>query len=416
MKFGFLIIASEILNGKISDLNGKKLVEFLQTKGLSLSLTLVVPDDEKMILEALDFLYSKVNVVITSGGLGPTLDDLTKETLGKYFQKTTEFSDEALVVATQNYERHGRVFPGKDHGYSFLPKGFKALSNSTGFAPGLFFSENHRTLFSAPGVPREFSSMLKDHFFKLIPASETYTKNFIARTKRVPEEKIFKDVDPTLWEKLSHFGDVSSLPIVYGVDIGVTLKAQSQAELDEKEKNIFELFKSSPIFTSVWHFGSESIEEVIIKKAAAKKITIALAESCTGGYITHRLTNVSGSSSVIKGSFVTYQETMKTEILEIPADFINQKGVVSPEVAKEMASQTRQKLNVDLAFSTTGYAGPTGGDERYPVGSVCLGVSRKNLTESSHYHFHGDREALKQRFTQALLYLILEEVEKFAEV
>jgi nicotinamide-nucleotide amidase len=418
MKIGFLIIGSEVLDGKISDLNTKILAEFLRTNHLEVNEAIVARDDKSSIMSALENLFAGHDVVVTSGGLGPTKDDITKETLASYLGRKVCYSEEAYKVAQENYQRFNRPFPGKEHGYCFLPDGFFPLSNSTGFAPGFYTKHGEKFLFSGPGVPREFKSMLQDHFKNMIKDKINHNElldNVIVRTKSVPEEKIFNEVDPSLWEKLEAFGEVSSLPILMGVDIGVKVKASSLEEMAKKVAAVKNIIEQSPVRPHVWHFGSESIEEKIVTLANQKNIRFGFAESATGGLCSHRITNISGSSQCFMGSIVCYDEKVKEHVLGVKSETLKNHSAVSIECAEEMAGGLLRNFSLDIAISITGFAGPGGGNDKFPVGSVCIGKSvRSKESAAESLVLKGDREVLKLRFSQAALYALLEEVEKFA--
>jgi nicotinamide-nucleotide amidase len=417
MKTGFLIIASEVLNGKITDVNNQALARFLRPYSIEIEKTVIVKDSVPAIHKALKDLLEECDLVVTSGGLGPTRDDLTKDALGTFFGKKTFFSEEAFQIAQKNYEKFGRPFPGREHGYCFLPEGFKALNNQTGFAPGLFFEEKGKYIFSGPGVPREFRGILEEHLEQLV-LSQSKPGEFFRfvniRTKRVPEEKIFGEVDPTLWDKLEAYGDVSSLPNYLGVDVGVKITGKSSFDLDQKEKEILAIIDQSPVKGSVWHIGLESIEEIILMKAKDLNVKFGFAESATGGLCAHRMTSVSGSSQSFMGSVVSYSNDVKKNVLAVDPSTIEKHSEVSPEAASEMAEGARKILNVDIAVSVTGIAGPGGGSMEKPVGYVCVGVSSKLGTDSVEARLFGDREQLKFRFSQLVLMTLIETMEKIA--
>lgn len=417
MKIGFLVIGSEVLDGKISDTNTKLLADFLKTYHLEIHQSMVARDERSAILEALKVLFDKCDLVVTSGGLGPTKDDITKDTLAEFFGSKITYSEKAHQVADANYKRFDRPFPGNDHGYSYLPENFVPLNNSTGFAPGLFSEQKGKFLFSAPGVPREFKSMLEEHLLKLVSSKldrSVVLGTVIARTKKVPEEKIFGEVDPTLWDKLAQFGEVSSLPILMGVDIGVKIKAKSHEELAGKVSAVKAIFEASPIKSAVWSYGPESLEERIVTVANHKKIRFGFAESATGGLCSSRITNISGSSQCFMGSIVCYDEKVKEHVLGVSAKTLEECTAVSIKCAEEMAQGLKEKLSVDIAISITGFAGPGGGNDKFPVGSVCIGKAKNQHVSAESFYFKGDREILKQRFSQAALHALLEELENFA--
>ncbi len=416
MKAGFLIIASEVLNGKISDVNNQALAHFLRQYHVEIEKTVIVKDTVPAIQKALKDLLEECDLVVTSGGLGPTRDDLTKEAIGSYFGRQNRFSESAMKIAQANYERFGRQYAGKEHGYSFLPEDFVALDNPTGFAPGLFFEEDGKCVLSGPGVPREFRGILESHLPRLvlskIKSKEVY-RLVNVRTKRVPEEKIFGEVDPTLWDKLEAFGSVSSLPNYLGVDIGVRINGSSLEELNRKEQEIRAIINASPVRSSVWHFGLETLEEVILKKAREANLTFGFAESATGGLCSHRITSFPGSSANFMGTVVSYDNSVK-EVLGVRPATLATFSEVSLEAAKEMAAGAKNLLKVDVAISITGIAGPGGGTPEKPVGFVCVGVSTSTGTESFETKLFGDREQLKYRFSQLVLMTLLETMEKIA--
>ncbi len=418
MRIGLLIIGNEILEGKITDANTRQLSQFLRSINLELEMSLTVRDDLQAIHQSLDTLFTICDVVVTSGGLGPTKDDITKDALGSYFNRPLRFSEAAFQVANKNYERFQRVFPGKDHGYCFLPEGFVPLNNSTGFAPCFLTQEKNKFIISGPGVPWEFKSLLEDHFVEKIqnyfPQTTEVIESFVVKTKGIPEEKIFKEVDPSLWDKLSAFGTVSSLPNVMGVEISIKVIAKNSDEMEQQKKQLKSLFMSSPLLPNIWQFGSLSLEEYIVNLANKKNITYSFAESCTGGLCAHRVTAVSGSSQSFLGSVVSYAISAKEQILEVKPQTISTFGVVSEEVAREMSQGAAKKFGAHIAISITGVAGPMGGTKETPVGTACLGITHQGVTKSLKIQLFGDREQLKLRFSQAVLYGLLEELEKIA--
>lgn len=416
MKIGLLIIGNEILEGKISDANTRQLSLFLRQHHLELSTTLIVTDQESTIHHGLKTLYSTCDVVVTSGGLGPTKDDLTKEAIASFFGKKIFYSDAAYEIALKNYERYNRPFAGKEHGYCFLPEGFLALDNSTGFAPALFAENQGKYIICGAGVPKEFKSLLEDHFVDLVcskfPKNSLLIESVTVRTKKIPEEKIFGEVDPILWDQLSSLGNVSSLPTTMGVDIGVKLKAENSQELADKKQKVLTIFENSPLRPSIWQTGNLSLEEYIVGMANKKNITFGFAESCTGGLCSHRITNIAGSSKTFLGSIISYSESVKQRMLNVEEKTLKIHGAVSVQTAGEMSSGLSQQIKSKIAISITGVAGPTGGTADKPVGTVCFGVTNNGRTQTHSAHFPGDREQLKLRFSQAALFYLLEELEK----
>ena len=405
MRIGMLIIGSELLQGKVTDANTVWMAQYLRPWNLRLQMTLTVSDEHQDIQAALNMLYQHCDGIICSGGLGPTADDITKNSLGVFFGKTLDANTQARSVTEANYARFERIL-APNHGYGYLPADFEALNNPSGFAPGLWYEEKQRCLLAAPGVPKEFRDMLSEAFpLKFAPRIGSTQKltllNF--RTRGVPEEKIFQELAPELWDQLSQFGNVSSLPHVLGVDIGITVE-------DKNVSAVQKIIHQSPVASHVWHQGFESLEELIVGKALARGLTFGFAESCTGGLCSHRMTNVTGSSQVFWGSIVSYDNSIKTNLLQVKETTLAQHGAASEATACEMASGACRALKTSLAISLTGIAGPGGGSVGKPVGTVWVGIATEGRVTAKKFEFRGDRETLKLRFSQIALYTLLDEL------
>ncbi len=404
MKVGFLAIGTELLQGKTLEANGHWFAQHLRRWNLRPLFQLTTGDDPTEIRGALDFLYASCEVVVCSGGLGPTPDDMTKQVLAKYFGKTVEASVSARACAEANYQRLGRELAA-GHGYGFLPRDFAPLDNPSGFAPGLWFDGAGRSLLAAPGVPKEFRDMLAAHWPRLLGPRlahlpQVQLLNF--RTRGVPEEKIFGELCPGLWERLAAHGEVSSLPHAMGVDVAVTLTGDPGP--------VRELIHHSALAPHVWHEGFESLEEVIVQEAAERGLTFGFAESCTGGMCSHRITNVPGASRVFWGSVVAYDNSIKHGVLGVATATLESQGAVSAETALAMANGARSALGVHIAIALTGIAGPGGGTAAKPVGTMWLGIAGPAGATTRSFALRGDRETLKLRFSQAGLHALLDAV------
>lgn len=411
MNFDLIVVGNELLNGKIQDLNTHFLANELYKRGDHLRKVHIIGDDEKLYQEALDAAFSHSEVVITTGGLGPTEDDLTKAILAKYFNKEIEYNESAFEMAKRQYDRGERKYNKEKVGYHNIPQDFHTVYNPIGYAPGLKYADNGRTVYATPGVPTEFQAMLNEEIFPDLPINrDQIVKHVIVKTWKVPEAKIFHKMCPGLWEQLKPYGELSSLPHMMGVDIGVKLVEQDQAVIEQKEQEIIGLIQATELKNYIWHIGPESMEEVIINTAKEKGLTIGFAESCTGGLLASRITDVAGSSSVFWGSVVSYANEVKMKSLGVKAETLKNHGAVSKETAFEMAIGAKTELDVDIAVTTTGIAGPGGGSAEKPVGTVGVGVASSRGVRSDLYYFKGSRKSLKQRFAQAALMILLEEL------
>lgn len=414
MKLGLLIVGTEVLKGIVADANTFWLAGHLKSLNLELSKVITVGDSETEIIKGLHELYEQCDFVFTSGGLGPTLDDITKTTIACFFNLEVKFSEEARAIAEKNYKQFNRELVN-GHIYETLPVGFSPLWNPSGFAPAFYYkTDKNRFILSAPGVPKEFKSIITEHFNKLISpylTNKEFAETITFRTKRIPEEKIFSELCPTLWQDLEAFGNVSSLPQLMSVDVCVHLKTKSSEALEEKKKKVVQLVTTSALQSYIWEIGTRSLEEVITAFAKKKNIHFGFAESCTGGLCSHRMTNIAGVSEVFWGSVVCYDNSVKENILGVKKQTLQEFGAVSEQTAAEMAIGLKTKLNLDIAVAITGIAGPGGGSEEKPVGTVCLGLADKSGVSTYKLVLFGDREQLKNRFAQAALMILLEKLQ-----
>lgn len=418
-----ICIGDELLNGHTLEKNAHWLGSFLISKGLELNQIIVAPDDIQNLQKNLERTIKDYDVVITSGGIGPTPDDLTRKILSTTFGRELVFDEQARAVALENYQRRGINWD--DHkeklklkesyqNYEFLPSGFTTMRNPVGMAPGLALIQDKSLLISLPGVPREFMSMISEDLLNLMAQAQLHSSSphppFVIRTRETPEEKIFFDLAPGLWKELSSFGKVASLPQIMGVDIVIS----PAKEIDEaKAKEIQACIEKHKIGHIVWNYGEQSLEQVIIEQAMSKKITIATAESCTGGLLGHRLTNISGSSSVYLGSVVAYANSVKMNCLNVKERDLTDHGAVSTQVAEAMARGVCDLIKADVGISTSGIAGPSGGTPEKPVGLVAIGQSHRQGHSANFFQYRGNRDELKVRFAQKALFTLLDTLRSY---
>lgn len=408
MKFELIIIGNELLNGKIKDKNINWLAKYCYDHHHELKNVQIVPDNYDEVKEAILKSKESADIIITTGGLGPTKDDKTKEFLSQIFNKPIEFNQEAFDITLSHYERGQREFDPEKILYHSIPKDFMALYNPNGYAPALGYEfSDKKFIFSAPGVPSEFQEIVSKSLAPFFKENTVFKKHIIFKTWKLPESLIFNKLCPDLWEELEKFGEVSSLPHLLGVDIGVVITNK------EDEKKVLNYIKTTELNKYIWNIGPESIEEVIIKKAKEKKLKIGFAESCTGGLLASRITDIPGSSSIFWGSVISYSNEVKMGTLGVNEETLNKFGAVSLETAKEMAEGALSQLQVDIAVSTTGIAGPGGGSSEKPVGTVGIGFAMKKESSSELLNFKGNREDLKFRFSQAALFKLLELIDKY---
>jgi nicotinamide-nucleotide amidase len=405
-----IVIGDELLTGKISDINTFQVARWLGEQGFRLQYSTITPDTPQEFTQVLKQAWESSDLVITTGGLGPTEDDITKSTLAKFFKGDLLPHEKAAEMAKSHYKRIEKEWNKETNSYHLIPEGMEPIGNPKGLAPGLSFIEQGKLFMAAPGVPRELKGMLETEFITLLdqvfPNRKCHNQVLTIRTFGVPEEKIFFHMMPGLWEDLSEWGKVSSLPQVLGVDIHVTIEGDEQ-KLAEAKSYWQKKLKKSPLAESIWSWEFLSLEEIVVKEATAKGLTLSLAESCTGGLVANRLTNISGSSSIFLSSVVAYANEAKVNILGVNEETLKKFGAVSEPTALEMAKGARKAIPTDISLSLTGIAGPGGGTKEKPVGTVCIGWDSKLESHSKTYNFRGDREHLKRRFSEMALFKIL---------
>ena len=401
MQIELIIIGNEILSGDTRDTNGSWLSKYLENLGTQLDQISIIPDQRKCILSTLSQATHRSHLIIISGGLGPTDDDITKKTLADFFQKDLKINKAAQEMVISHYKRINRPWIPQHNHYHIIPEDFEPLPNPVGLAPGLFFQADSFVIVAAPGVPLEFQSMIKEAITpkNLIDIHPMHQLQI--RTKNIAEELIFNEVSVDLFKKIRPFAEICSYPRSYG---GVDLVIKSKQDIEELKED----FLNSPLRPYIWHIGNLSLPELIIQMATEKKIKLGLAESCTGGLISSMLTDVSGSSACYMGSIVAYSYEIKMEILKVKKETLDHHGAVSKETALEMAQGAFNQLKVDIAIGTTGIAGPLGGTHEKPVGTIGIGLCTKNFSKSDLFIFRGDRLGLKKRFSHAALHELLE--------
>lgn len=405
MKAEIITIGDELLYGQIQDTNSSFIGESLTAEGIEVVFKTSVGDDINRITEAFDVARNRADVIIASGGLGPTQDDLTKKAVVKAFKRNLIFHQEILKQIEESFRKRGSPMPKINQNQALIPQGAKALSNLWGVAPGIFIEDDKTLFFAVPGVPAEMKWMVENQILPVL--RERKPQHFILhrklRTTGISEsamyEKIEKLIDPKEDVKIAF------LPGYLGVDVRLTAESgeerHAQAKIDELEQKI-----RAALGDYVYGTDRETLEEVVGRLLSEKKQTIAVAESCTGGLIGARITNVSGSSKYFERGVVTYSNEAKTQLLNVPSEKIERHGAVSEQVAILMAEGVRKLAKTDYGLSVTGVAGPTGGTPQKPVGLVFIGFAHENDSFAQKFMFGEDRNTNRERAAQAALNLV----------
>jgi len=409
-----IAIGTELLIGGRSDSNSLFLADELGKLGIAVRFKSVVGDERQDIVMAIHTAVKRAQVVVMTGGLGPTVDDCTREAVADATGHRLGRRKEALEGMTTKLAQWGRRPSKGQLRQAMIPSGATVLKNPVGSAPGFCLIWKKALIISLPGVPREMEEMMRQEVLPLV-------RGAMESSGRLPRAPIVRqvfhtfglaeaDVDAKL-EGLIPEGapvDLGLLASPMGVLVSLTTKGNRSAP--EKNRDLLQkLAIDVRSRLNDWLFaeGRDRMEEVVGRELAKRGLTIAVAESCTGGLISHRLTQVAGSSAYVDRAAVCYSNRAKTEMLGVPAELIAQHGAVSKEVAAAMACGIRKRAGVSVGLSVTGIAGPGGATETKPVGLVYIGLdggTGRAITQE--FRFHGDRNVIKQRSSQAALDLL----------
>ena len=398
MKVGLITIGAELLNGTRTDTNASWIGQSIVTIGANIDWHMTVNDSDESILNSLNQIPSDVKIVLCTGGLGPTHDDITASVLYKYFNDKPLFDEKYWSLLIDKFKDRGIQIPEANKNQAIKPKIGKIIPNPIGSARGLHFKNNNFQLFSMPGVPSEMKAMMNDYILPII-SEMSQTENYVKliRTTGIMESALYEIIEPYL--KNNNDVNVAFLPRFTGVDLRIS---------SNKNEALVEFLDQILDLLDKYYYADDDIEleDVLGQVIIHNKKTISTAESCTGGLISDRLTNTPNSSSYFKGGVVAYSNSIKIKLLNVNKDTINKNGAVSKEVALEMAQGIRKNLNVDIGLSTTGIAGPGGGSKEKPIGLVYIGISASNFDKVYKFNFTNNRKTNKLMTSQAALNIL----------
>ena len=404
-------IGDELLIGQVINTNAAWLGQNLSDAGFQLDSSLTIGDSEKAILDAFDACMD-ADLVLVTGGLGPTADDITKPTVCKFFDTELEFCQAAYDNVVSLFKRRGFQMSERNRSQAMLPKACEYVPNTYGTAPCMWLEKNGVAFAFMPGVPFEMKGIFTDELLPRIKQrfhAVPYEKRVIMTTGI--GESFLADKIKDWEDALPQFLSLAYLP-QHGM-VRLRLSGRNEdadllhATLDEQVEKL-----TSLIPEYIFAMQDQPIERTVFDLLINKGMTFASAESCTGGNIAHVVTLIPGSSEVFKGTAVTYATPMKTKVLGVPAAIIEQYGVVSQEVVEGMATGVRNLMEADFGVATTGVAGPSGGTEENPVGTVWIGVASKEGVVSKRFNFGKDRENVINRATIAAYEMLREQLIK----
>ena len=414
MKAAIVTIGDEILIGQIVDTNSSYIAKALDKIGIATHEMLSISDDKQHILETFRSLQNKVEVVIVTGGLGPTKDDITKKTFCDYFEDTLVENDVVLVHVKSIIEGiYKRPITQMNRDQALVPTKAKVLFNQAGTAPGMWMEKENTVFISLPGVPYEMKYLIDNEVIpNLVQKFERpYIVHQTIMTYGRGESLIAEQIEE--WEdNLPDFIKLAYLPSPGKVRLRLTARGTNEELLKNEIKHQVEKLDLLIHDIIVGYNEDEPIEVVLGRLLTEKKLTISTAESCTGGKIAATLSAVPGASNYFKGSVVSYATQVKIDVLDIDENLIAKHGVVSAEVAKEMAKSVQKVMNSDCAIATTGNAGPTKGDEDAELGTVFIGIATPNEVFVEEFNFGQPREKVIDRGVSKALELIYKEILK----
>ena len=410
MKAFIITIGDELLIGQTIDTNSAWMGAELSALGFDVARITSVHDRRDDIIYALDEAQGKADAVLITGGLGPTSDDITKHTLCEYFNTRLVSDPMVLKMIEELTGRRGMPMNDNNRRQAEVPESCRVLTNAAGTAPGMWFEKENTLFISMPGVPNEMKYLMKEHVLpelnKRFRSQVIIHKNIMTYgTFEAKLAEILTDFESGLPENIK----LAYLPSSGVIKLRLTSTGSNAGELLELvNRQVAKLYETIPEF--IYAEDEESLEMVIGKLLKAKQKTVSLAESCTGGEIAHLLTSVAGSSEYFKGSLVAYANSAKRDLLGIPGILIDDHGAVSEAVVREMASAALKLFGTDYSVSTSGIAGPGGGTETKPVGTVWIAVASESGVVSEKHIFGTDRLTNIKRFSLRALNLLRKQI------
>src|SRR5207302_2086231 len=397
-----IAIGSELLSPSRSDTNSLWLTDQLNRIGIDVKLKTIVGDDDSRLEEVVKDAVKRSRVVITTGGLGPTEDDITRKVVARALGKRLSLNENVLEEIRARFLQFGMKMPERNSRQAMVIDGAEVLPNPNGSAPGLFLEHGECAIALLPGPPREMKPMFENHVQPRIAklAGETRFATRVLRVAGLGESAVDEKIAPIY----SQFKNPQTTILFNSSEIEIHLRAHGRSEEDaDALLDNLSLKIEQALGNAVFSFRGETMEEVVGRRLAMTDFTLAVAESCTGGLIAQRLTNVPGSSKYFVEGVVTYSNESKTRLLGVDKKVIKEFGAVSQQVARDMARGVRHKAKSDFGLAVTGIAGPGGGTEEKPVGLVYIALADDAHTEHKKLMLPGDRELVRWRASQASL-------------
>jgi len=414
MKAEIITIGDEILIGQIVDTNSAWIAEQFNLHGVEIHQITSVHDDKEHIKNAIQEAEKNVDLVLLTGGLGPTKDDITKNVLAEYFNTKLVLHEPTLEHIRERFKRRNIDLNKLNREQALVPETCTVLPNKAGTAPGLWFDKNDTIVVSIPGVPFEMQYLVENEILPRLKKNGK-TKAIYHRTVQtqgLPESMLAEKIEQ--WESaLPQNIKLAYLPNPMSVRLRLSAMGSDVNQLKEQvEQEIESLKKIIP--DHIFGYDRETLAEIIGENLKKSGRSLSIAESCTGGFISHLITSVPGSSEYFNGSVIAYSNAIKSNVLNVSQSSLMEHGAVSEQVARDMVQGVKNVFNTDYAVATTGIAGPDGGTAEKPVGTIWIAISGKNETIAKKYVFGDNRERniirSSQTALQMLRHLILKEL------
>ena len=405
MKAEIIAVGSEMLTPDKIDTNSLFLTEELNKLGIEIVRKTVVGDDRALLLEAFRDAVNRVPLTIASGGLGPTEDDLTRETVAELLGRRLVRNDAIVRAIEARFRSFGRVMPDTNVRQALVPEGAEPLDNPRGTAPGLWLEDRDRTIALLPGPPRELKPMFREQVLPRLQRRISQVRMYHRELRVTGLGE--SHVDSLAGPIYTRYPEVQTTVLASPGEVQIHLRvwtadsAHADALFADIERGL-DLALTDRIFSR----DSSPLEEVVAQELLKQNATIASAESCTGGLFAERLTTIAGSSAYFLGGVVCYSNEMKTAWADVPPETIATKGAVSTEVAIALADGIRRRVGSTLGVGITGIAGPGGGSEEKPVGTVHIALASATGMRDRALRFPGDREMIRMQASQAALDMV----------
>jgi len=411
-----LSIGDELVLGQTVDTNSAYLSAQLASRGIMTRFHQTIADDQDAIAQAFTWASNEADLVIVTGGLGPTEDDLTRQALAQAMGVELVVDEESLAAITGYFAKRNRIMPDRNRIQAMQPRGCKAIPNSCGTAPGMQVQFSRAMIFVTPGVPSELFAMFR---LSVVPYLDELAAAQPALRRTILTQKIntFGLGESDVAEKLGELMDRKRNPLVGTTVSDGLVSVRIRSEFDDPQKAQAELdytITQAERLLGPVVIGRESqtMQAALVELLLAKKATLATAESCTGGLVAKSITDVAGSSAVFAGGWVTYANEMKAAQLNVPMSLIEKHGAVSEPVARSMAQGAIEKSGATLSVAITGIAGPGGGTEAKPVGTIWIAIGSRDqatgtiATDARLYYLPGDREQIRDRAAKCAMQML----------